>query len=149
MSFVEILQVGATEIEFEPGAVYGGTYTGDTQTAGSITLLLQTSLPVLLYCPSISHVTLKGGTNAIQAPQIDYVLHIFKPFVEKHFGLNFDVAVKRRGYYPKGGGLVDVDVRPVVDGGDAEEGENEEVIEKGGLRIIDVTRRGDVVKIVG
>jgi RNA 3'-terminal phosphate cyclase (ATP) len=75
----------------------------DPVTAGAATLLLQISLPILLFAPSTtaSTLTLKGGTNATNAPQIDYIQHVFLPFARRHFGLNVDLDVRRRGYFPK------------------------------------------------
>ncbi|CAG0924673.1 unnamed protein product, partial [Notodromas monacha] len=78
----------------------------------SIGLLIQVSLPLLLFASppgSKSRMTLGGGTNAAFAPQIDYMTHVFAP-VAKKFGVNFDIRVERRGYYPRGGGLVSVEV---------------------------------------
>ncbi|EAU88418.1 RTC domain containing 1 [Coprinopsis cinerea okayama7 len=103
---------GSTSITFKPGSlVVPGEYIADAVTAGAVTLMLQISLPLLLFSSSIeggrSTLTLRGGTNAIQAPQIDYVQHVFLPFVQRHFGVgSVDVNLTRRGYYPKGGGEV-------------------------------------------
>ena len=38
----------------------------------SICLLIQATLPVLLFADGPVHLTLKGGTNADMAPQVDY-----------------------------------------------------------------------------
>lgn len=91
-----------------------GQYSVDSGTAGSTALLLQISLPCLLFSlPSendseekISYLTLRGGTNASAAPQIDYTQHVFLPFLRSHFGINVTLDVRRRGYWPKGGGEV-------------------------------------------
>jgi RNA 3'-terminal phosphate cyclase (ATP) len=89
-------------------------------TAGSTTLLLQISLPLLLFapCPSpASTLTLRGGTNATQAPQIDYTKHVFLPFLRRHFGVDgVDLEIKKRGYFPKGGGEVSVSASPLFGG---------------------------------
>ena len=107
---------GSSVVEFTPGLVQPGHYTADPGTAGSTTLLLQISLPCLFFPPQAtdypSTLTLKGGTNASMAPQIDYTEHIFLPFLQRHFGLEVDLKVKKRGYYPRGGGEVSVSVNP-------------------------------------
>jgi RNA 3'-terminal phosphate cyclase len=41
-------------------------FTADTGTAGSCMLLAQVSMPILLFLPRASKVTLAGGTNAIK-----------------------------------------------------------------------------------
>ncbi|XP_029985436.1 RNA 3'-terminal phosphate cyclase [Sphaeramia orbicularis] len=104
--------IGSTDISLTPGKIRSGNHTADTQTAGSVCLLLQVALPCALFAESSSQLCLKGGTNAEMAPQIDYTLKVFKPIVEK-FGVNFDCDVRMRGFYPKGGGEVRVSVSPV------------------------------------
>ena len=47
-------------------------FMADTETAGSVCLLLQSSLPLLYAMPNPCNIVLKGGTNASFAPQIDY-----------------------------------------------------------------------------
>ena len=117
---------GTTEIQYYPGPVVmlSRTYKADPGTAGATTLLLQVSLPCLLFSPASydpaeaqpeTELILCGGTNATQAPQVDYTAHVFLPFLRRHFGLILSLDVKRRGYYPKGGGRVRVQV-PAVPG---------------------------------
>lgn len=101
-------------LEFFPGELQAGEYSADPGTAGATTLLLQVSLPTLLFSnspePEISILRLKGGTNAIQAPQIDYTERIFLPFIKKHFDIDVKLDISCRGYYPKGGGQIQVTV---------------------------------------
>lgn len=104
--------IGSTEISFYPGNIRGGSYTGFVKTAGSISLLLQVSLPCALFADSEVTLRLRGGTNAEMAPQIDYMTEVFRPILEK-FGATFDFDLIRRGYFPKGGGEVIVKVQPV------------------------------------
>ncbi|KAJ3069973.1 hypothetical protein HDU98_006966 [Podochytrium sp. JEL0797] len=122
------MEVGSnnTLLRFEPPAEEGGggcgrgcgqgiDFVADTKTAGSITLLVQCALPVLLFRSGgvrETRVVLKGGTNATLAPQIDFLVHIFKPFAATHFGILFDMNLVRRGFYPKGGGQVNLAVIP-------------------------------------
>ncbi|KAF6075777.1 RNA 3'-terminal phosphate cyclase [Phyllostomus discolor] len=123
--------IGSTEVTFTPGKIRGGTHTADTKTAGSVCLLLQVSLPCVLFAASPSELRLRGGTNAEMAPQIDYMAMVFKPIVEK-FGFKFNCDIKMRGYYPKGGGEVIVQMSPVKQ-----------------LNPINLTDRGSVTKIHG
>lgn len=108
------LNMGSTEITFHPGIINGGSYTAKVNTAGSISLLLQVALPCALFANTTSHLCLHGGTNAEMAPQIDYTTEIFKPHLEK-FGASFSFDLKRRGYFPKGGGQILVNVEPVTE----------------------------------
>ncbi|XP_026743893.1 RNA 3'-terminal phosphate cyclase [Trichoplusia ni] len=105
--------IGSTEIEFRPGSrLKGGHYVADTRTAGSISLLLQVALPCALLADGPVTLDLKGGTNADMAPQFDYMTEVFLPVLKK-FGARFDFTIHRRGYYPKGGGFVSIEVMPV------------------------------------
>ncbi|KAL0947295.1 hypothetical protein HGRIS_013413 [Hohenbuehelia grisea] len=103
--------------------------TADAITAGSTLLLLQTALPIVLFAPprsddaqqnsadtsskqTPSTLILRGGTNASLAPQIEYAQHVLLPFIKRQFGIDeaTSILVKRRGYFPKGGGEVHVSV---------------------------------------
>uniref|UniRef100_A0A671NV95 RNA 3'-terminal phosphate cyclase n=1 Tax=Sinocyclocheilus anshuiensis TaxID=1608454 RepID=A0A671NV95_9TELE len=119
--------VGSTEITLTPGKIKGGNHIADTQTAGSVGLLMQISLPCALFAQGPSELCLKGGTNAEMAPQIDYTL---KVCVLKHFQNIFFLV--NRGYYPKGGGEVVLKVNPVKE-----------------LSPINLTERGNITKIYG
>lgn len=104
--------IGSTEIEFIPNKIKGGKFYADTQTAGSVALLLQVSLPVTYFANAPIHLILKGGTNADMAPQIDFITEIFRPNLER-FGCTFDFDLIKRGYFPRGGGHVEINVSPV------------------------------------
>lgn len=46
------------------------------------------------------------------APQIDYATYVFGPIANK-MGVDFSIHIEKRGYFPKGGGLLDLNVTPV------------------------------------
>jgi RNA 3'-terminal phosphate cyclase (ATP) len=108
---VEGLELGSSEINFIPKRRKGGTFTFDIGTAGSTTLVLQALLPVLAFSEGQSNVTLIGGTNNPMAPQIDYFIHILNPVLLK-MGFSYGLTLVRRGFYPRGGGLITVAVKP-------------------------------------
>ncbi|XP_026320670.1 RNA 3'-terminal phosphate cyclase [Hyposmocoma kahamanoa] len=124
-------KIGSTEIEFIPGTIKGGHYTADTKTAGSISLLLQVALPVALMASAPVTLDLRGGTNADMAPQIDYMGEVFRYLLNK-FGADFSLDVHKRGYYPRGGGHVTIEVTPVQT-----------------MRGADLTERGTLLNIHG
>lgn len=110
---------GSPSIDFYPQSKprLSQSYSADPGTAGSIALLLQVSLPCLLFSPSAadpSTLVLRGGTNATQSPQIDYTQHVFLPFLRTHFRLDPQLQIVKRGYYPKGGGEVHLSIPPVT-----------------------------------
>lgn len=105
-------KVESTAVTFRPGQIKSGNFSADTKTAGSVCLLMQVSLPCLLFANGPAEVVLKGGTNAEFAPQIDYFDQVFQPMV-KCMGVKYKCDVRKRGYYPKGGGVVHFSVSPL------------------------------------
>jgi RNA 3'-terminal phosphate cyclase (ATP) len=108
------------EIEFIPDRIcLPNNFSADSITAGSISLLLQVALPLLLFSHSpvpASTLTLHGGTNASLAPQVDYTKYILLPFIHRHLGVpvdNVSLHIAQRGYFPKGGGKVVLNVTPL------------------------------------
>lgn len=108
---VEGTSVGSQEIVFNPNAIKGGEYAFDTGTAGSITLLAQSILPLLLFARKDSHIILRGGTHVQWSPTIDYYANVFLPVVRR-LGAEAEVKVNKYGWYPKGGGEIELSIRP-------------------------------------
>jgi RNA 3'-terminal phosphate cyclase (ATP)/RNA 3'-terminal phosphate cyclase (GTP) len=103
---------GATAFDFIPGALRAGRFSWDVGTAGSITLVLQAALPPAMFCGATVHLRITGGTDVRAAPPLDYHLHVLLPLLAG-MGANVRTTVQRRGYYPRGGGVVEVEVSPV------------------------------------
>lgn len=60
-----------------------------------------------------SHLTLKGGTDASFAPPIGYLQHVFLPTLQRliaPWGTGLSLDLQRRGFFPKGGGVVQLTV---------------------------------------
>jgi RNA 3'-terminal phosphate cyclase (ATP) len=92
-----------------------GEHTADTRTAGSITLLAQTALPCMLFATGAGPCTLhlKGGTDTQMAPPVDYLLHVLLPTLRSALGVHITASLKKRGFYPKGGGELMLTAAPV------------------------------------
>ncbi|MBP1911801.1 RNA 3'-terminal phosphate cyclase [Thermococcus stetteri] len=101
--------VGSTELEFIPGKPEAKHIRVPIKTAGSITLILQALLPAMAFTGGSFEIT--GGTDVPWSPPVDYLKHITLHALQK-MGLNVELEVKRRGHYPKGGGLVVGRVEP-------------------------------------
>jgi len=106
---VDGLQLGSTEITFWPGRLRSGHFRFDIGTAGSITLVLQAVLPVLVYAPGRVEIEIRGGTDVPWSPPIDYVRFVLSRLLER-MGYVFRIILRRRGHYPRGGGVVVVEV---------------------------------------
>ncbi len=105
------LKEGSTEIEFIPSERASGRFRYDIGTAGSISLLLQAVLPPAILSGGTIRLELKGGTDVSWSPPIDYVQEVFLPIIRR-MGPDVEIVMRRRGHYPKGGGLVSVGITP-------------------------------------
>ncbi len=108
---VKGLKIGSKNITFRPNSITGGDYKVNIETAGSITLLLQTILPVLIYSKKRFKLEVIGGTDVKWSPTFDYFKNVFLSTLN-HFGLDYKIDIRKRGYYPKGGGKVVLKVSP-------------------------------------
>ncbi|CAI1492254.1 RNA 3'-terminal phosphate cyclase [Thermococcus nautili] len=96
-------KVGSTVLEFVPGRAEPKHIKVPIKTAGSITLVLQALLPAMAFVGGSFEVT--GGTDVPWSPSVDYLRHVTLFALEK-MGLRAEIELRRRGHYPKGGGLV-------------------------------------------
>ncbi len=108
---VEKLALRSPEIVFRPSPLRGGSFRFDVGTAGAITLVLQACLPVAVAGPAPVSMIITGGTDVRAAPPLDYFRFVLLPLLER-LGLELTLDVKRRGYYPRGGGEIEVRVTP-------------------------------------
>ncbi|MEO3993462.1 MAG: RNA 3'-terminal phosphate cyclase [Desulfurococcaceae archaeon TW002] len=97
--------VGSTEIVFSPSTINPRSMEFDVGTAGSVTLIMQTILPILAFSERSVEVVLKGGTDVPWSPPVDYVRYVMLPHLSR-MGYRVEVDLLRRGHYPRGGGVV-------------------------------------------
>jgi RNA 3'-terminal phosphate cyclase (GTP) len=98
---------GGSDVSFVPAPVTGGRLALDIGTAGSITLLLQSLLPAATLGEAPTELDVSGGTDVRWSPTMDYFREILAPLAP---GLSLDV--RRRGFYPRGGGRVVASIQP-------------------------------------
>lgn len=100
------LKIGSNELEFIPKSFKREDKKIDIGTAGQISLLLQTLIPLLIFGEKEIELEIFGGTAGLGAPTIHYVKNIFFPVLSK-LGVKFpEIEVEKEGFYPKGGGIV-------------------------------------------
>lgn len=104
-------KVGSTELFFQPSELKQGHFRFDVGTAGSVTLVLQTLMPLMTYAPGKVVVEVTGGTDVRWSPPADYLLHVVLLVMVK-MGFTGRLEVAKRGHFPKGGGLVRFSVEP-------------------------------------
>jgi len=105
------LEIGSTTVEFTPNERRFGTFNYDVGTAGSISLVLQAVLPPAVISSEPVFLNLRGGTDVKWSPPIDYLNNIFTHIIER-LGPRIKVIQKRRGHYPRGGGMVSCEIVP-------------------------------------
>ena len=87
-------------------------FAADVHTAGAISLVAQSFVPVAAFAGRVSRVSLTGGTDVSNAPPIGYLKHCLAPCLRAHLGIEIDAEVTRRGYFPRGGGEATLTVVP-------------------------------------
>lgn len=104
--------LNSTELTFIPGQIKSGNYQFDLGGAGSCALVLQTLLPALWSAHGESRVRLSGGTHNPMAPSTSFLQQVWLPLMER-MGAKATLLVHRCGFYPAGGGEVEIVVYPV------------------------------------
>ena len=104
------LHVGSAEVTFKPGMIAGGTLRIDVGTAGAIGLILQTIMLPAAKALSPLLLTIRGGTDVPWAPTIGYCQEVTLPVLSQ-MGYAGEVTLTKRGYFPRGGGEVSVELK--------------------------------------
>ncbi|MBD2005127.1 MULTISPECIES: RNA 3'-terminal phosphate cyclase [Cyanophyceae] len=109
-------ELGSTNLEFTPSySVQAGKYTFDVsdaregRSAGAVTLVLQTILLPLALAGGDSQIILRGGTHVAYSPSLSYIEQVYLPIL-KRMGVQAEVRLHRWGWYPQGGGEVELHV---------------------------------------
>ncbi|MCP8314368.1 MAG: RNA 3'-terminal phosphate cyclase [archaeon] len=108
---VDNLRVGSDRIIFTPGKMRSTFIKLDVGSAGSITLLLQAVIPSVSLSKVDAELEILGGTDVKWSPTVNYFAKVVLP-AYRLLGIDADLQVKRRGYYPLGGGIVRVRIKP-------------------------------------
>lgn len=105
-------ELSSQEIKFYPGEIKAKDLQVKIETAGSITLALQTLIPPALAASSPVKIIFDGGaTDTFFSPTLSYYQYVFLKILEK-MGANIEINILKRGYYPEGGAKIEVTVSP-------------------------------------
>ncbi|MCJ2184190.1 RNA 3'-terminal phosphate cyclase, partial [Novosphingobium sp. 1949] len=107
------LAVGSDTLTFRPGSVVPGEYHFAVGTAGSTGLVLQTVLMPLVLAGAPSRLVLEGGTHNMLAPPFEFIAKSFLPVVNR-MGPTVRARLVRHGFYPRGGGRIEIDIAPAT-----------------------------------
>lgn len=125
------LEVGSTRIDFSPRSNTGGKFEADVGTAGSVSLVVQSCLIPAILAKGSVELDIRGGTDVPWSPPVDYLGMVLLPLLQK-MGVDAEISVIQRGFYPAGGGEMRIEISP-----------------SGGIRGIDVSSRGKLIEIGG
>ncbi|CAE8635341.1 unnamed protein product, partial [Polarella glacialis] len=118
--------VRSCEVSLSPQRLEPGRFSADPGTAGSITLMVQAALFPLLFAGGDCMCDLRGGTDVSFSPPLDFLRRVLLPAL-RPMGVSFQVNCERRGFFPKGGGHVQLQVPRI----------------SGPLQPVDLSERGD------
>jgi len=104
-------ELHSTTFVFHPGNIQPGSYEFNVGTAGSVILVAQTVIPIFLTASQKSVVRIIGGTHLPKSPSYDYFEQVFLPAIRR-FGASVTVTHVRSGYYPRGGGEIELTIDP-------------------------------------
>jgi RNA 3'-terminal phosphate cyclase (ATP) len=116
--------VESGEVFYSPGSGVGNVpedfdlkyYYADPKTAGSVQLLIQVALPVLLFAPKQLSLLLKGGTHTTHCPTLTYLQHVFIPVFHAKFNTNcIELTAEKLGWFPRGRGSIRLTAKPVTE----------------------------------
>lgn len=106
--------LSSEEIKFSPEEIYRGRTSINVkiETAGSISLVLQSLILPSLFAPEPVKISFNGGaTDTFFSPTIDYFQYVFLKILEKMDG-KIEINILKRGYYPEGEAKVEVTIFP-------------------------------------
>ena len=104
-STVEGNTIGSRELVFTPGHEHKYDIEMNIGTAGSLSLVLQAMMLAGRNHRKRLTVDISGGTNVMWAPPIDSYQTLLFPLMRR-MGIEANVKIIDRGFYPQGGGRV-------------------------------------------
>ena len=123
------------ELEFFPQEIVAQDLTFDIRTAGACTLITQILLPIMLFADKEMTATIIGGTNVDFSPPVEYIDQVICQRVLPLFGVHGQLNTLSRGYFPRGGGRIELHTAP---------------LERGAcLTPVDLVSKGEIVSVRG
>ena len=123
--------IGSSSLKFYPGEIKSGDYCFEIKTAGSTSLVLQTIFLPLSLADKPSSITIRGGTHVPFSPCYHYLKEHWLYYLKK-IGFDAKIEMPRAGFYPKGGGEIDIYIKHT-----------------GNVYPLELTARGRLLKVRG
>jgi RNA 3'-terminal phosphate cyclase (ATP) len=103
-------EIGSSSLTFYPGEIKSGDYCFEIKTAGSTSLVLQTIFLPLSLAKKHSSITIRGGTHVPFSPCFNYLKEHWLYYLKK-IGFDAELEISRAGFYPKGGGEINIYIK--------------------------------------
>lgn len=112
---LEGAQLHSTQVRFDGanGILPGGAFTAHSATGGSVSLMLQGVMPALLFSAQPCSLVLRGGTHVGFSPTVDFMQIPLLRLLSR-FGVSSELSIASRGFFPGGGGEIQVQVTPMA-----------------------------------
>ena len=109
-SIAEGAELGSSSVRYYPKKIVAKNLEIDVETAGSVTLLLQSLLIPSMFSSKSIAIRLTGGTDVRWSMPFDYLGNVLMPQIQRF--CRIEAKLLKRGYYPKGSGEVEVRLSP-------------------------------------
>ncbi len=109
---VEGDEIGSTFLRFYPRKFTSKNIEVDIETAGSITLVMQSLMLPCLFAGKPITISLTGGTDVSWSPSFDYLSNVLVPQLQRFAKVK--TRLIKRGYYPRGQGKAEIKINPKI-----------------------------------
>lgn len=132
---VEGAYLNSKEITFrmKDNFIKSGRFNWDIGTAGSTTMMGLAILPLGFFADGPSTYRISGGLFQDFAPNAYHTKYVFMEILKK-FSLDADLDIIKPGYVPRGGGIIELTVKP---------------IEPKKITPVELMKEGELIKIEG
>jgi RNA 3'-phosphate cyclase len=144
---VKGMELGSEYLKFEPSTLKTKNLYLDIGTAGSMTLILQSILLPSMFGNKKINIKLIGGSDCSWSPPFDYFKEVFLPQIQRY--AQIECRLIKRGYYPKGGGIVELKINPIYKLSNFKNFKEFYSYLKENAPKINLTERGNLIKING
>ncbi|GLE00371.1 hypothetical protein PINS_up009128 [Pythium insidiosum] len=113
---VEGVALGSSDVVFDgsQAALQGGRHDAVSETGGSVALMIQGSLPAMLFATAPTQLRLQGGTEVGFSPPVDFMqVPLFRLLGRMGVSPPTAFTIETRGFFPAGRGRVSLDVAPL------------------------------------
>lgn len=141
-------ELASEKLIYEPGKIRGKTINIDIGTAGSISLLLQSVLLPSFFTDKKIKINITGGTSGKWAMPYDFFAQVLIPQLKK-FCKKINVSIIKRGYYPAGGGKIEIEITPEYKLSEFKDFNEFQNHLKENAPKIDLTQQGHLIQIKG